>query len=144
MINKLISRKGVVTIIIPLFAIFIQAFIRFILDKDFNTIGITLGALGLGQMLPFFYFDHFVANKVLSVAPTYNTSGRKLVISYDLKFTIEQGEIERMKNLFIIGIFLSLGLFFVTVYLGLTDHIGWHLLFGSMNCVISWYLLLFR
>ncbi len=63
--KKIISRKGITIVIIPLFAIFLQFFLRVILDKDFNTIGITLGALGLGQILPFFYFDHFVANKIL-------------------------------------------------------------------------------
>jgi hypothetical protein len=57
--------------------------------KDFNTIGITLGSLGLGQLLPFFYFDHFVANKLLGINPTYKVEDGTLVISYAAKPGIE-------------------------------------------------------
>ena len=69
--SKIFSKKGIILIIIPLFTLFLQGFIRFILKSDFNTIGITLGSLGIGQLLPFFYFDHFVANKLLGISPEY-------------------------------------------------------------------------
>jgi hypothetical protein len=144
MIKKLLSKKGVILVIIPLFVIFTQAFVRYILNKDFNTVGITFGALGLGQLIPFIYFDHFITNKVLNIAPAYDLNNKKLIITYDLVSNVDSGKIESVKNLFFAAVFVSLGLFLVTVYLGVTNQIGWHLAFGVCNCLISWYLLFFK
>jgi len=142
--KKVISRKGIILIVIPIFAIFLQVFLRLILDKDLNTIGITFGALGLAQVLPFFYFDHFIANKVLGVSPEYDDQPDQLSIVYKLSKNIPKEDIEKIKNLFILAIFFNLGLFIVTVYLGLTERIFLHILFGALSCIVSWYLLVFK
>ncbi|MCE7057148.1 hypothetical protein LZF95_20880 [Algoriphagus sp. AGSA1] len=144
MVDKLFSKKGIIIIVIPLFAIFLQLFLRYILGKDFNTIGITLGALGLGQILPFFYFDHFVANKILGITPNYEYSNGKLCVTYDVTTNIPKEDIDKLKNLFIIAIFLNLGLFLITVYFGLTDKILLHTIFGTISCFVSWFLLIFK
>ncbi|QNA42677.1 hypothetical protein [Lacibacter sediminis] len=142
--NKLISRRGIILIIIPLFVVFLQGFLRFVLKHDFNTLGITLGALGLGQMLPFFYFDHFIANKVLAVAPSYKMNTDELQISYKVKGNVNPEEIDKVKNWFIIAMFVSLALFLITIYLGLSGEIEWHVFFGGLSCIISWILLVFK
>ena len=143
--SKLISRKGIVLIVIPLFTIFIQGFIRYIMKLDFNTIGITFGALGLGQIFPFFYFDHFIANKVLGISPTYVTDEKELKIIYKLTSNItDTGKIDDLKNLFFISIFVNLTLFTVILYLGFTGHIFWHIFFGVISCFSSWYLLIYK
>jgi hypothetical protein len=142
--NKLISRKGITIVIIPLFAVFLQFFLRVILHKDFNTIGITLGALGLGQILPFFYFDHFVANKILGITPAYEFGVGKFSVTYELSAHISREEIDGLKNLFIIAIFFNLALFLVTVYCGLTDRILLHTIFGPIICCVSWFLIIFK
>jgi hypothetical protein len=88
--TRIFSRKGIILIIIPLFAIFLQGFLRFVLKLDFNTIGITLGALGVGQLLPFFYFDHFIANKILGIAPSYKTNVDELQAKVGVGYGIYQ------------------------------------------------------
>lgn len=140
------SRKGVVLIVVPLFCIFLQVFLRLILKKDLNTIGITLGSLGLGQLLPFFYFDHFVANKLLGITPSYQMTNDSFTINYKIRSGVEitQEVVDRLKNLFMVATFFNLGLFLVIVYLGITQHIGLHIFFGLISCVISWYLLIFK
>ena len=142
--SNLISRKGVILIIIPLFAVFLQFFIRTILCLDFNTIGITLGALGLGQMLPFLYFDHFIANKVLGLDPNYELKPAEFTVKYKLSSNIESNDIDKFKNLFMAAIFFNLALFLVTVYFGIKGEIILHIIFGSFSCLISWYLLVFK
>lgn len=142
--KKLTSRKGIIIIIIPLFAVFLQFFLRKVLDHDFNTIGITLAALGLGQILPFFYFDHFVANKILGISPEYNYSENKFSVVYQLKNNIPIEEIESVKNLFVIAVFVNLALFLVTLYCGLEGLIILHTIFGAICCFISWFLIVFK
>lgn len=146
MIKSLISRKGIIVIVIPIFALFLQVFIRIILNKDLNTIGISLGALGLGQILPFFYFDHFVANKILGISPEFNVQNDELLIKYKIKrnTSITEGEIDKIKNLFVIAIFLNLALFLGIVYFGLTGYILLHTILGIFSCFISWYLIVFK
>lgn len=142
--KKIISRKGIVIVIIPLFAVFLQFFLRMVLHKDFNTIGITLGALGLGQILPFFYFDHFVANKILGITPEYEFAPGKFTVSYELTAHISKDEVDGLKNLFILAIFLNLALFLVTVFCGLTDRLILHTIFGAICCCVSWFLIIFK
>ena len=144
--SKLISKKGIVIFVIPIFALFLQVFLRLILDKDLNTIGITLGALGLGQILPFFYFDHFVANKILGIAPKFNILDNEFQVVYKMRPSsgITEKEIENLKNWFVIAVFLNLALFIIIIYLGLTGKIILHTLFGVLSCVVSWYLLIFK
>jgi hypothetical protein len=146
MIKYLISRKGIILIVIPVFALFLQIFLRLILKKDLNTVGISLGALGLGQILPFFYFDHFVANKILGISPEFNIENDELLVKYKVKknATISEGEIEKVKNTFVIAVFLNLTLFLCIVYFGLTGDIMLHTLLGLVSCIISWYLIVFK
>lgn len=138
------TRKGIVLLIIPLFIIFVQIFIRVILKKDINTIGITLSALGLGQILPFFYFDHFIANKILGIAPDYDFADEKMTITYKLCTNVEKSAVDSIKNDFMVAIFLNLVLFMLTVYFGLAEEITLHIIFGSICCIVSWYLLIFK
>lgn len=146
MIKSLISRKGIIVIVIPVFALFLQIFLRLILKKDLNTIGISLGALGLGQILPFFYFDHFVANKILGISPEFSLQNDELLVKYRIKqsATIQDGEIEKVKNLFTIAVFLNLALFLSVVYFGLIGDILLHTVLGLISCSISWYLIVFK
>ncbi|GGH09172.1 hypothetical protein [Mucilaginibacter phyllosphaerae] len=142
--KKIISKKGIILIIIPAFAIFLQFFLRIIMKKDFNTIGISLGGLSLGQLLPFFHFDHFISSKVLGINPHYKFEHGKFIISYDTSANVKPEEIESIKNIFIIAIFINLALFLIIIYLGLTNHIILHTLFGLISCVVSWYLLIYK
>jgi hypothetical protein len=143
---KVFSRKGIILIVIPLFTLFLQGFIRFILKSDFNTIGITLGSLGLGQLLPFFYFDHFVANKLLGISPEYKFENETLQVVYRVVpgVEIKQDKINALKNWYITVIFLNLALFLIIVYLGIIEKIAFHILLGALSCFLSWYLLIFK
>jgi|GEM_PF-5323180 len=142
--KKLISRRGIVLIIIPLFTIFVQCFLRFVLKKDLNTIGITFAALGLGQLLPFLYFDHFIVNKVLNIKPQYSFEGNELNITYKTGQNINSEEIDSVKNWFYVAIIFNFVLFLCIIYLGLIGKIVWHIIFGIISCLISWYLLVFK
>jgi len=142
--KKLITRKGIILVIIPLFTIFLQCFLRIILDKDLNTIGITFAALGLGQLLPFLYFDHFIVNKVLNIKPHYSFDKNEFKIIYKAGQNVNSEEIDSVKNWFYIAIFINLSLFLCVIYLGLAGKIVWHIIFGSISCLISWYLLVFK
>lgn len=146
MFKMLMTRKGITLVVIPLFALFLQVFLRLILNKDLNTIGITLGALGLGQILPFFYFDHFVANKLLGIVPKYRFINGEFQITYQIQQgnNINESQIDSLKNWFILAIFLNLCLFLVIVYFGLCGKILLHTVFGVVSCSISWYLLIFK
>lgn len=142
--SKLLSRKGIILILLPVFVIILQSFLRLVLKLDFNTIGITLASLGLGQLLPFCYFDHFIANKIMGISPTYKTDKNQLQITYKTKANVPVEEIDSLKNLFLIAIFLNLLLFLVTIYAGSQGYICLHIIFGLISCIISWYLLVFK
>ncbi|MEK7254957.1 MAG: hypothetical protein AAB316_09445 [Bacteroidota bacterium] len=142
--KKLISRKGIVLILIPFFVIFLQAFIRYVLGKDFNTIGITLGALGLGQILPFVYFDHFVANKIFNISPSFAAKGDKFIITYKAGVKVGIEDIEGMKNLTYVAIFVNLMLFVMTVYFGLIQLTLLHIISGSLCCLLSWGVIFYK
>jgi hypothetical protein len=143
--NQIFTKKGIVLIGLPLFTIFTQLFIRLILGKDFNTIGITLGSLGVGQLFPFIYFDHFVANKILGINPKYEMKNGKFVVNYELKSNYSNNkEIDEIKNILYFAIFLNLALFMVTVYFGITGNILLHTIFGLISCLVSWYFLIFK
>lgn len=142
--TKILSRKVIILIIIPLFAIFLQGFLRYVLKLDFNTIGITLAAVGVGQLLPFCYFDHLVANKILGISPHYKTMKGELQITYKASSNIKDKDIEAIQNLILIAIFFELALFIITIYLGLSGYILYHIILGSFTCIISWYLLIFK
>lgn len=147
MVKKILSRKRVVLIGVPLFALFIQGFVRFVLKTDFNTIGITLGSIGLGQLLPFMHFDHFVANKLLG---TKAKEVKVENVEVRLLYKVESGvnldieKIETTKSLFTWAIITCLGLFFIIVYLGIRGYVFWHIFLGSVICIVAWYLLIFR
>ncbi len=87
--KKLLSRAGIVLVIFPLTVLLLQIMFRLAFGKDLNTIGITLGAMGLGQLFPFLYFDHFVANKVLGIRPSYEVKNSELIITYKVNPKIE-------------------------------------------------------
>ena len=142
--KKLLSRAGIVLVIFPLTVLLLQIMFRLAFGKDLNTIGITLGAMGLGQLFPFLYFDHFVANKVLGIRPSYEVKNSELIITYKVNPKIEASEIEEVKNIVIAVTFLSLGLFMVIVFFGLRGDIFLHTTFGIISCFISWYILVFK
>lgn len=144
--NKIFSGKGIVFIILPLFTIGLQLFIRIILDKDWNTIGITFAALGLGQIFPFLDFNHFIRSKILSIAPEYKDNNGSIEISYRLfqKKPIKNDEIEKLKTQFLIALLLNLILYLLTIWLGVMDYIFFHIVLGLICCIVSWYLIIFK
>ncbi|WP_228237260.1 hypothetical protein [Allomuricauda sp. M10] len=140
-----ILRKVIVLVLIPVFAIFVQFFLRMILGTDFNTIGITLGTLGIGQLLPFLYFDHFITNKIFGLKPTYDIKQNEVSIKYKMSVqSLDSTKIDGLKNQFLLVIFLNLALFLVIIYLGVKGEIVWHTIFGGISCLSSWYLLIFK
>ena len=142
--KKILTRKGAVLIIIPSFIVFLQVMFRLTAGQDLNTIGITLGALGLGQIIPFLYFDHFIINKVLGIKPVYSYDSNELSITYKLQSNIIAEDIESSKNYLFAATFCSLGLFLVILYLGLNKIIIPHIIFGVISCSVSWYILVFK
>jgi len=138
-------RKIIVLVVIPLFAIFIQFFLRMILETDFNTIGITLGTLGIGQLLPFLYFDHFITNKVFGIKPSYEVKSDEISIKYKMTTqSLDEKKIDKLKNQFILAIIFNLALFLIVIYLGVKGEILWHIVFGAISCLTSWYLLVYK
>ena len=58
MSSKFLTIKSIVAIGIPLTAVCIQALLRYAMDIDFNSMGITLSAIGIGQIFPFIIFEN--------------------------------------------------------------------------------------
>lgn len=142
--TKILTRRGIVLIVMPLFLIFLQIFIRFILHKDLNTLGITFAALGVGQLFPFLYSDHFIINKVIGTKPLYLNQENTVVIKYETFQNIDNEQIEKVKNYIFGAIFFNLGLFMCVIYLGLIGHVFMHISLGIISCIITWILLIFK
>ncbi len=144
--KKVLTRKGIVLIVIPLSLIFLQLFVRFLIKSNISYIGITLGALGIGQLCPYLYFDHLILNKAFSLQPDYKTEPGKLILEYSVQVaeSFDKTKFELLKNLYILSIFLTGALFLFTIYFGLTGSEGIHVLLGVIICIYTWYLLIFK
>ena len=132
--------KYVFTIGIPIFVIFLQVFLKFLCDVDLTTnLGITIGAIGLGQIFPFIAFENLLLTKIfrLKEEPQLTTGGFKV------EYTIEQistnRSIDKMKGMAFGILLLSIVLFMVVVTMSSYEQsIFWRVGLGIVNCIITW------
>jgi hypothetical protein len=142
---KWLSHKWIRVIALPLFAVFLQAILRFSANHDFNTVGITLASIGLGQLLPFIMFDHLLVNRVFK-PKTKITSNSPGKIEFNVELSEIQGDLTehvgKQGSMFLIAALISLLLFSIVILLGIKGFIITHILLGLGSCVASWLIIL--
>lgn len=131
------------SIVFPLAVVIVQWFIRHISDVDFNTVGITLGAIGLGQIFPFIIYDTLIVGKVLSVRPYHSFTRSEFTTRHQFLLERDDQGIENLKKWTYLLFVVNLLLFMFTVYLGVTGELWTHITLGGVTCVISALYLLF-
>ena len=132
--------KYVFTIVVPAFVIFLQIFIKNICGADFTpNLGITIGAIGLGQIFPFIAFENLLFGKVLNLKKSLSTTGNSFTIQYSFEQIANDSRMENIKALALGLLFLSIAIFMIIVYMSVNDAPTYQRVsLGLMNCIISW------
>lgn len=131
------------SILFPISVVFIQGFIREISSIDFDTVGITIGAIGLGQIFPFIIYDTLIVGKIITIKPSYSMTKSQFVTRHSFLLKRNGDSIDKLKKLTYVIFIMNLLLFMVTVYLGITGEYWAHIIFGTIGCLISGIYLLF-
>jgi hypothetical protein len=137
--DKIISRRMLNSLLIPMTVTFIQMFFKYLLEKESGYIGISLSAIALGQIFPYISYDHLMINKVMSYKPEHTQLKTELKTTYKPSSLISIDKIEKLKiltNILFIGILV---IFIVTTGLGLKGDICYHNCLGFFAVSLSTY-----
>lgn len=80
-----LTTKSIIAIAIPLTTIGIQWLLRDLAKSEFNSIGITLASIGIGQIFPFIVFENFLLSKVFSLKEEKVISNNQLILTYKVE-----------------------------------------------------------
>ena len=136
----------VFTIGVPLFVIFIQICLKFACDADFTSnLGVTIGAIGLGQIFPYLALENIIKNKLLKTKFEQEVANN----SYNIYFSFEeaQNEVDLKKiQTFTLAIMLScICLFMIVIVLSVKDYPALiSIPMGTLNCLITWMFILYK
>ena len=140
MCSNFLTIKSIVAIGIPLTAVCIQALLRYAMDINFNSMGITLSAIGIGQIFPFIIFENFLLSKVFGIKEEANFAGEgKISIIYTMENKGNTNNIKDIRLLSYVFFLINIILFILTIILNLKGEIYLHLLTGAISCLLTWY-----
>lgn len=137
--ERLISRRMLNSIAIPLVVTITQIVLKYSFDAEINYIGISLAAVAFGQILPFIHVDHLINNKVLTYKPKHEIIEGGFKTVYNLEYLVEMDKIESLKIYTILIALGLLGLFVGTIGLGLKGCECIHNITGAIAVLLNIY-----
>jgi hypothetical protein len=141
--------KAAVIIILPLAIVIGEIIIKISAGKPFlQDVGTILGALGLGQIIPFLVFESLIIEKIYSFKTVYSISGKVLHIEYPLE--VNDSNLNKIDNVRTITLLVFVGCLltwlasvsFSTNITSSTEYSIPSMVFGLVNCIIAWFYLL--
>ena len=121
-------------------------FIKMMVGADpTSNLGVTLAAIGLGQMFPMLVFENFLMSKVLSLGSEYQHQSNGVTVKYVLRpSTRASDQIASIKNIMVLLFLVYIAIFMITVYMSTSGFSLWQpITLGAINCGISWSLIIY-
>jgi hypothetical protein len=133
-----LTTKSIIAIAIPLTTIGIQWLLRDLAKSEFNSIGITLASIGIGQIFPFIVFENFLLSKVFSLKEEKVISNNQLILTYKVESN-DKNNLKDIRLLSYLFLLINILLFIATVSFSLQGNFKLHLLTGFISCGLAWY-----
>ena len=139
--TKYLTVRSLISIAIPLTIVILQALVRYSADKDFDTIGITLSSIAMGQIFPYIIFESFLLGKVFGLKEESQfLADGKLSLTYQMEN--KDSVVSNIKKIRLLSYFfflITLLLFIITIILNFKGEIAFHILTGFLSCIVIWY-----
>lgn len=119
-------------IIFPLFIIILQGLLRFLVDLDFGTVGISISALGIGQLMPYLLNENIVLFKLTGVTIV----DEEYIISPS-RFRVDLRDISISKSFAYIIVVICIVLLSPTIYCFSEGYITLSISIGALNWLLS-------
>ena len=149
-LKKIFSQTSIKILFIPLALVLIDNLFKHTLHLEImKNLGITLASLGLGQIIPFAFFDSLLVNKILVIEEEYSYSEDKIfTIKYPIKINKKPEEIKYLVS--ITNVFLTIAITFwifsLLTSVSINPEFGFSILsliLGVLNYFIAWLYLIF-
>lgn len=136
--------KYIFTIGIPLFVIFLQVFLKIVCGADFTTnLGITIGAIGLGQIFPYIAFENLLVSKIIHLKTNHEMTEKGFTVQYFFEQVNNIPNLDKIKAYAFSILLLSISIFMIIVVMSANEQpVIYRIGLGSLNCGISWLFIL--
>jgi len=138
------SIKTITLVILPVVIICIQVTIKLLNGSSwYDNLGITLSAIGIGQIFPLIIEENLLVSKFIRVERKVHQP-----VDFDSLFTADYkirkiGQLDKLEDLrlkCIVLFLICLVLFIITVFLNIGDYPKFlSIFFGAINCVLAWF-----
>ena len=136
--TNVLYKRCIQAIVMPIVVLMIQLLFKFLLDKEITSIGVSLGAIALGQIFPYLFFDNLIMLKVFSMSAQFENIENKLINSYEFKIKKDSNGINTLKNNTVMCFLLILFFFLASLtFANKTDYYSYHYWAGAFAVTLS-------
>jgi hypothetical protein len=137
--DYLLTTKAFAAMFVPLGIVLIQALLRYAMNEDFDSLGITLSSIGIGQIFPVIIFENFLLSKVFGIKEEIIQDGGTTSIVHKLEQKEVTSSIKDIRLYSYIVLLINLLLFMLTIILNLKGNACLHIVTGCLSCLVTWY-----